>query len=131
MLKEYEEIKKEIKVLIINKYVWYNKRKINIRKKEFTGINYKRLQKSFGLNRKEFNKFWWLFVLNSRPYGFDKIHMDKELVEDKLYKTMDQYNERKTIPTKFFSILLNNIHPFYDGSSRTCKILFANHDIIR
>ena len=123
--------KKKSKVLIINKYVWCNKRKINIRKKEFTGINYKRLQKSFVLNRKEFNKFWWLFVLNSRPYGFNKIYMDKELVEDKLFETMDQYNERKTIPTKFFSILLNNINPFYNGSSRTCKILFANNDIIR
>ena len=60
-------------------------------------------------------------MLNSRPYGFDKIYMDKELVEDKLYKTMDQYNERKTIPTKFFSILLNNIHPFYDG--RYCLLM--------
>ena len=76
--------KKKSKVLIINKYVWCNKRKINIRKKEFTGINHKRLQKSFGLSIKEFNKFWWLFVLNSRPYEFDKMYMDKELVEDKL-----------------------------------------------
>ena len=33
------------------------KEKLISEKKEFTGINYKRLQKSFGLNRKEFNKF--------------------------------------------------------------------------
>ena len=32
---------------------------------------------------------------------------------------------------KFYSILLNKIHPFYDGNGRTYKILFANDDIIR
>ena len=45
-----------------------------------------------------------------KPYRFDKI---------KLYQT------------KFFSILLNKIHWFYDGNGRTCKILFANDGIIR
>ena len=37
--------KKKLKILIINKYVWYNKRNINM-KKEFTESNYKRLQKA-------------------------------------------------------------------------------------
>ena len=27
-------------------------------------------------------------------------------------------------------MLLNEIHPFYDGNGRTCKILFANDDKI-
>ena len=66
-----------------------------------------------------------------KPYGFDKIHMDKELIEDKLYQIIDQFNERKITSTKFYSILLNKIHPFYDGNGKTCKILFANDDIIR
>ena len=33
VLKEYEEIKEETKILIINKYARCNKRKINIRKR--------------------------------------------------------------------------------------------------
>ena len=32
---------------------------------------------------------------------------------------------------KFYSIFLNKIHPLYDRNGRTCKILFANDDIIR
>ena len=66
-----------------------------------------------------------------KPYGSDKIYMDKELIEDKLYQIIDQFNERKITSTKFYSILLNKIHPFYDGNGKTCKILFANDDIIR
>ena len=57
--------------------------------------------------------------------------MDKELIEVKLYQIIDQFNERKMTSTKFYSILLKKIHPFYDGNGRTCKILFTNDDIIR
>ena len=57
--------------------------------------------------------------------------MDKELIENKLYQVIDQFNERKITSTKFYSILLNKIHLFYDGNGRKCKILFANDDIIR
>ena len=57
--------------------------------------------------------------------------MDKELIEDKLYQIKDQLSERKITSTKFYLILLNKIDPFSDGNSRTCKILFANDDIIR
>ena len=35
--------KKKLKILIIKRYVWYNKRNINTRK-EFSEINYIRLQ---------------------------------------------------------------------------------------
>ena len=59
------------------------------------------------------------------------MYMDKELIEDKLYQIIDQFNEREITSTKFYSILLNKIHPFYDGSGRTCEMLFANDDIIR
>ena len=59
------------------------------------------------------------------------MYMDKELIEDKFYQITDQFNERKITSTKFYSILLNKIHPFYDGNGRTCEILFANDDIIR
>ena len=68
---------------------------------------------------------------NVKPYGFDKTYMDKELIGDKLYQIIDQFNERKIMSTKFYSILLNKIHPFYDGNGRMCKILFANDDVIR
>ena len=69
--------------------------------------------------------------VNIKPYGFDKIYMGKELIEDVLYEIIDQFNERKITPTKFYSILLNKIHPFYDENGRTCKTLFANDDIMR
>ena len=68
--------------------------------------------------------------VNVKPYGFNKMYMDKELIEDKLYQIIDQFNERKITSTEFYSILLNKIHPFYDGNGRTCQILFANDDII-
>ena len=57
--------------------------------------------------------------------------MDKELIEDKINKITDQFNERKITTTKLFYVLLNKIHPFYDGSGRICKILSANNGIIR
>ena len=67
--------------------------------------------------------------VNVKAYGFDKIYMDIELIEDKFYQIIDQFSERKITSTKFYSILLNKVHPFYDG--RTCEILVANDDVIR
>ena len=43
---------------------------------------------------------------------------------------MDQLNERKMIPVKFYLIFLNEIHLFYGGNSRTCKIPFTNNNKI-
>ena len=40
------------------------------------------------------------FVVNS--YRFDKMYIDEELVEDKLYQIIDQFNERQTTPAKHF-----------------------------
>ena len=58
--------------------------------------------------------------VNVKPYGFDKMFMDKELIEGKLYQIIDQFNERKITATKFYSILLSKILPCYDGNGRTC-----------
>ena len=44
--------------------------------------------------------------------------MDKELILDKLYQTIDPFSERKSTSTKIYSILLNSVHPFYDGNGR-------------
>ena len=57
--------------------------------------------------------------------------MNKQLTEDKLYQIIDQFSERKITSTKFYSILLNKIRPFYDGNGRTCETLFAIDDITR
>ena len=67
--------------------------------------------------------------VNVKAYGFDKIYMDIELIEDKLYQIINQFSERKITNTKFYSILLNKVHPFCDG--RTYEILLANDDVIR
>ena len=35
------------------------------------------------------------------PYVFDEMCMDKDLIEDKLYQIMHQFNESKITPAKF------------------------------
>ena len=70
-----------------------------------------------------------LIKVNVKPYGFDKMYMDKDLIENKLYQIMRHFNERKITLAKFYSILLNKMHPF-DGNGRTCKILLASDDEI-
>ena len=64
--------------------------------------------------------------VNVKPNGYDKMYVNKDLIEDKLYEIITQFNVKKITPTELYSILLNEIHPFYDGNSRTCKILFAS-----
>ena len=59
------------------------------------------------------------------------MYMDRELIKDKLHQMIDQFNERKITSTKFYLMLLNKIHPFYDGNDRTCKTLFTNDNMIR
>ena len=65
--------------------------------------------------------------VNVKPYGFDKMYTDKELIENKLYQIIDQISERKITSTKLYWIILNKIHPFYDRNGRT----FANDNMIR
>ena len=38
---------------------------------------------------------------NVNSYRFDKRYMDKELLEDKLYQIINQFNERKITSTNF------------------------------
>ena len=67
--------------------------------------------------------------VNVNPYRLDKMYMDTELIKCKFYQIKDQSNQRKITSTKFYLILLNKIHPCYDGNGS--KLLFANDDIIR
>ena len=40
------------------------------------------------------------------PYRFDKIYMDEDLIENKLYQTIDQYSKRKITLLNVLFILL-------------------------
>ena len=68
--------------------------------------------------------------VNVKSYEFDKRYVDKDLIENKLYQIIDQFNERKITTAKFYLILINEIHPFYDGNGRTCRycLLMMIHD---
>ena len=48
--------------------------------------------------------------------------MDKDLLQDKLYQLIDQFNETKIKHTDFYFPLLGSIQTFYDGG--TYKALF-------
>ena len=37
-----------------------------------------------------------------KPNKYDKMYMDKDLIEDKLYEIIDQFNERKINHRDFF-----------------------------
>ena len=52
--------------------------------------------------------------------------MDITRIESELYRLVDQFNERQITPRTFCDIFLDKIHPFADGNSRTCKLLFEN-----
>ena len=47
--------------------------------------------------------------INAKPYGYEKMYMDKDLIEYKLYQLIDQ--------------LINDMYPFYEGNGTTCTIL--------
>ena len=68
--------------------------------------------------------------VNVKPYGLDKIYIDKDLIEDKLCQVIDQLNKGKITPVKVYSIFLNKIHTFYDGNGRMCKIFFSDDNEI-
>ena len=61
--------------------------------------------------------------VHEKPYGFDKILIDKDLIEYKYYQIIDQFNETRIANVKFYLILLNKIHLFYDWNEKTSKIL--------
>ena len=62
-------------------------------------------------------------------YGYEKMYLEKDLIEDKLYQTT-------TINGKIFTVLFSTftrkIHSFYDGNGRKFSILFIkNHEIMK
>ena len=62
-------------------------------------------------------------------YGYEKMYLEKDLIEDKLYQTT-------TINGKIFTVLFrtftHKIHSFYDGNGRKFSILFTkNHEIMK
>ena len=56
--------------------------------------------------------------VNVQPSRFDKMYMDKNLIENKFYQTTNQFREKKITPVKFSSTHLNKIHQFHDRNDR-------------
>ena len=104
-------------------------KEILISAKEFTKTDYKRLQKALVyIENNLIDSYSGLYLtvdslveinniitgsnnitlrkVNVTPYGFDKMYMDKELIEDKLYQIIDQFIERKIASTKFYSMII-------------------------
>ena len=65
--------------------------------------------------------------VNNKWNGYDKMYMDSDLTEDNLYQLLDPLNERKINHRDFYSVLLDNIHPFYDRNGRTLKLSFVSN----
>ena len=96
---------------------------ILVSEEEFTETSYKRLQKALVYiknNLIDTDGSMYLTAdsliainniltgsnnINVKPYGFDKMYIHKELIEDKLYQIIDQFNKRKITYTTFYSIL--------------------------
>ena len=64
--------------------------------------------------------------VNAKSHGFDKVHIEKDLIEDRFYQITDQFSEKKITPAKFYLIFLQKIHSFYNGNGNLCQVLFAN-----
>ena len=64
--------------------------------------------------------------INVKPYGFGKrVNIRYALSNNRPIQW------KKFTSTKFYSIISNKIHPFYDGNGRTCKIVLANDGVLR
>ena len=117
-------------------------RKILVSEKELSAITFKRLEKALvhkknSLTDSDNNIYLTddslihinnrmtgsnnntLRKVNVKPYGYDKMYMDKDLTEDKLYLLIDKFHERKINHKDFYSKLIDNIHPFYDENGKT------------
>ena len=68
-----------------------------------------------------------LRIIHDEPYGYEKIYVDKYLLEEGLYQLIDQCNERKICHRVFCFVLLDKIHSLYDGNGRICKIIFVSN----
>ena len=134
--------KKKSRILVKNKYVWYSK-KIIMSKKGFIEINHERVKIALVsikniLIYSDSNMYLAIDSLieinnitGSNNFWEKLTWSHTDLIEDKLYQILDEFSESKITPGKlFYSILLNELHPFYDGHAKICKILFANDDEI-
>ena len=50
--------------------------------------------------------------VNVKLYGYDKLYIDKNLIEDKLHQLKDQLSKRKFNYWDFYFVLVNNTHYF-------------------
>ena len=64
--------------------------------------------------------------INVKPAFYNKQYMDFTRIESELYRLVNQFNQGKITPRTFCDIFLDKIHPFADGNSGTCKILFED-----
>ena len=99
---------------------------------EFFNTNYKRLKKALSYIENSLivtvSNNITLRKVDVKPHEFDKVFMEKDLIEVKLYQIIDRFNNKKIASVKFYSIHPSKVHPFYDENGRTHKILFANND---
>ena len=61
---------------------------------------------------------------NVKPAGYNKQYMGVSRIETELYSLVDKFSDRRITSRTFCDTLLDKIHPFADGNSRTYKILF-------
>ena len=66
-----------------------------------------------------------LRTVNVRPAGSDKEYMDFHKIQPALQGLIDVFNCGKIRPKSFVETFLK-IHPFLDGTGRTCKVLFIS-----
>ena len=52
--------------------------------------------------------------VNVKIWGYNKMYMDKDLMEDNLHELIDEFNEKKINHMDFYFAFLSNIHRFYD-----------------
>lgn len=50
--------------------------------------------------------------VNVKPYGCDKVYLNKDLIEDKPCQLIDEFNEIKTNEWDFYFVLPDNRYPF-------------------
>ena len=68
----------------------------------------------------------FLKKVNIKPFGYDEMYMEKDLIKNNLYQLIVQFNKREINHVDFYSELVNNTHSFYYGNGRTYKIFNFN-----
>ena len=64
--------------------------------------------------------------INVKAAFHNRQYMDYNRIEPELHVLVDKFNERQITARCFCNKFLDEIHPFSDGNSRTCKILFED-----